>query len=134
MSGNRKYGGAGFGQRRGDRLRTRVRTAKGRKLSSPRWLERQLNDPYVAAAKKDGYRSRAAYKIIELDDRFSFFTRGGCVIDLGCAPGGWAQIAADRVGQGADNGMVVGVDIQDMEPVAGVEFLRLDFLDDSAHE
>ena len=130
MSDNRKSGGAGHGRRRGDRLRTRVRTAKGRKLSSTRWLERQLNDPYVAAAKKDGYRSRAAYKIIELDDRFSFFTRGGCVIDLGCAPGGWSQIAADRV----DKGTVVGVDIQDMEPVAGVEFLKLDFLDDSAPE
>ncbi|HCD17099.1 MAG TPA: rRNA methyltransferase, partial [Rhodobiaceae bacterium] len=91
-------------------------------------------DPYVAAAKKDGYRSRAAYKIIELDDRFSFFARGGCVIDLGCAPGGWAQIAADRVGQGVDKGMVVGVDIQDMEPVPGVEFAKLDFLDDAAPE
>ncbi|MEC7154900.1 MAG: RlmE family RNA methyltransferase, partial [Pseudomonadota bacterium] len=134
MSGNRKSGGAGYGQRHGDRLRTRVRTARGRKLSSTRWLERQLNDPFVAAAKKDGYRSRAAYKIIELDDRFSCFTRGGCVIDLGCAPGGWAQIAADRVGQGVDKGMVIGVDVQEMEPVSGVEFLRLDFLDDSAHE
>ncbi len=76
MSGNRKYGGPGYGQRRGDRLRTRVRTAKGRKLSSTRWLERQLNDPYVAAAKRDGFRSRAAYKIIELDDRvFVFYPR-----------------------------------------------------------
>lgn len=134
MSGNKKSDGAGHGQRRGDRLRARVRTAKGRKLSSTRWLERQLNDPYVAAAKKDGYRSRAAYKIIELDERFSFFSRGGCVIDLGCAPGGWAQIAADRVGQGSDKGLVVGIDIQDMEPVPGVEFLKLDFLDDAAPE
>ncbi|HAT07670.1 MAG TPA: 23S rRNA methyltransferase, partial [Rhodobiaceae bacterium] len=71
---------AGDGQRRGDRMRERVKTARGRKLSSTRWLERQLNDPYVAAAKKDGYRSRAAYKIIEMDDRFKFFKPGGCAI------------------------------------------------------
>ena len=77
----------GDGRRRGDRMRTKVRTARGRKLSSTRWLERQLNDPYVAAAKKDGYRSRAAYKIIEMDDRFNLFTPGACVIDLGSAPG-----------------------------------------------
>ena len=118
-------------------MRTKLRTARGRKLSSTRWLERQLNDPYVAAAKKDGYRSRAAYKIIEMDDRFKLFAPGGCVIDLGSAPGGWSQIAAQRVGSSAQNGsaqkgFVGAIDIQDMEPIAGVEFIKLDFLDDSA--
>ncbi|MGB0341811.1 MAG: RlmE family RNA methyltransferase [Parvibaculales bacterium] len=127
----------GDGRRRGDRMRTKLRTARGRKLSSTRWLERQLNDPYVAAAKKDGYRSRAAYKIIEMDDRFKLFAPGGCVIDLGSAPGGWSQIAAQRVGSSAQNGstqkgFVGAIDIQDMEPIAGVEFIKLDFLDDSA--
>ena len=124
--------GVGDGQRRGDRMRERVKTARGRKLSSTRWLERQLNDPYVAAAKKDGYRSRAAYKIIEMDDRFKFFKPGGCAIDLGSAPGGWAQVAAERLGTKKDKGFVAAIDIQDMEPIAGVSFLKLDFLDDNA--
>ena len=127
----------GDGRRRGDRMRTKVRTARGRKLSSTRWLERQLNDPYVAAAKKDGYRSRAAYKIIEMDDRFNLFTPGACVIDLGSAAGGWSQIAAQRVGSSAQKrpaqkGFVGAIDIQDMEPIAGVDFIKLDFLDDSS--
>ena len=125
-------GGVGDGQRRGDRMRERVKTARGRKLSSTRWLERQLNDPYVAAAKQDGYRSRAAYKIIEMDDRFKFFKPGGCAIDLGSAPGGWAQVAAQRLGTKKDKGFVAAIDIQDMEPIAGVSFLKLDFLDDKA--
>jgi 23S rRNA (uridine2552-2'-O)-methyltransferase len=86
----------------------------------------------VAAAKKDGYRSRAAYKIIEMDDRFKFFKPGGCAIDLGSAPGGWAQIAAQRLGTAKDKGFVAAIDIQDMEPIAGVSFLKLDFLDDKA--
>ena len=124
--------GVGDGQRRGDRMRERVKTARGRKLSSTRWLERQLNDPYVAAAKKDGYRSRAAYKIIEMDDRFKFFKPGGCAIDLGSTPGGWAQVAAERLGTKKDKGFVAAIDIQDMEPIAGVSFLKLDFLDDNA--
>ena len=136
MSGKGSKGasgpGFGDGQRRGDRMRERVKTARGRKLSSTRWLERQLNDPYVAAAKKDGYRSRAAYKIIEMDDRFKFFKPGGCAIDLGSAPGGWAQIAAQRLGTAKDKGFVAAIDIQDMEPIAGVSFLKLDFLDDKA--
>lgn len=122
----------GDGRRRGDRMRTKVRTARGRKLSSTRWLERQLNDPYVAAAKKDGYRSRAAYKIIEMDDRFNLFAPGGCIIDLGSAPGGWSQVAAQRVGSPGQKGFVGAIDIQDMEPVAGADFLKLDFLDDAA--
>ena len=133
MAGGKKDGRSfGDGQRRGDRMRQRVKTARGRKLSSTRWLERQLNDPYVAAAKADGYRSRAAYKIIEMDDRFGLFKRGGCVIDLGAAPGGWAQVAAQRVGGVKDKGFVAAIDIQEMEPLQGVDFLQLDFLDDAA--
>ena len=129
---DKKGPGVGDGQRRGDRMREQVKTARGRKLSSTRWLERQLNDPYVAAAKSDGYRSRAAYKIIEMDDRFKFFKPGACVIDLGCAPGGWAQVAAQRVGALKNKGFVAAIDLQDMEPLQGVEFLKLDFLEDSA--
>lgn len=130
----KKGSGPGFGdgQRRGNRMRQRVKTARGRKLSSTRWLERQLNDPYVAAAKADGYRSRAAYKIIEMDERFNFFKSGACVIDLGAAPGGWAQVAAQRVGAVKDKGFVAAIDIQDMEPLQGVDFVKLDFLHDDA--
>ncbi len=114
---------------RSGRMRVRLKTAKGRKISSTRWLTRQLNDPYVAAAQKDGYRSRAAYKIIEMDDRHTFFQRGDCVIDLGSAPGSWAQVAAKRVGA---KGFVAAIDIEPMQPIAGVDFLELDFLDDAA--
>jgi 23S rRNA (uridine2552-2'-O)-methyltransferase len=134
MAKNKGAAGVGDGQRRGDRMKTKVKTARGRTISSVRWLERQLNDPYVAAAQKDGYRSRAAYKIIELDDRFSMFKPGGCVIDLGSAPGGWAQVAAKRVGSIEGNGFVAAIDLQNMEQVQGVDFLELDFLDDSAPE
>ncbi len=130
-SGNALFGD---GQRRGDRMRERVKTARGRKLSSTRWLERQLNDPYVAAAKKDGYRSRAAYKILEMDERFNFFKPGGCAIDLGSAPGGWAQVAAQKLDVAKQKGFVAAIDIQDMEPIAGVAFLKLDFLDNRAPE
>ncbi len=106
-------------------LKVRVKTAKGRKLSSSRWLERQLNDPYVAAAKRSGYRSRAAFKLIELDDRFSFLKKGRGVVDLGAAPGGWSQVAVERVGAGH----VVGIDLQEIEPITGAELLQGDFLD-----
>ena len=119
------------GQKRGHRMRTRVKTAKGRKLSSTRWLERQLNDPYVAAAQKDGYRSRAAYKIIEIDDRFKFLKPHARIIDLGSAPGGWAQVAAQRIGKGG-TGSVTAIDMQIMEALAGVTFCQLDFMDDAA--
>ena len=132
MSGKGGKQGFGDGQRRGDRMRQRVKTARGRKLSSTRWLERQLNDPYVAAAKADGYRSRAAYKIIEMDDRFTLFKPGDCVIDLGAAPGGWSQVAAQRVGATENKGFVAAIDIQDMEAIQGVDFMKLDFLDDDA--
>lgn len=118
-------------------LRVRVKTAKGRKLSSTLWLERQLNDPYVIRAKKEGYRGRAAFKILELDDKYGFLVPGARVVDLGCAPGGWCQVAVDRVnalGQrpGKPVGTVLGVDIQEVEPIAGAQIHKLDFLADEA--
>jgi 23S rRNA (uridine2552-2'-O)-methyltransferase len=127
-------GTSGRGQRD---LRVRVKTAKGRKLSSTLWLERQLNDPYVARAKKEGYRGRAAFKIIELDDKYGFLKPGARVVDLGCAPGGWCQVAVDRVnalGQRAGKpvGTVLGIDLQEVEPIAGAQIHRLDFLSDEA--
>jgi len=133
-------GGSGRGSGRGDRaLKVRVKTAKGRKLSSTRWLQRQLNDPYVQWAKKDGYRGRAAYKILEIDDRFRFLVPGARVVDLGCAPGGWCQVAAHRINalgakSGKARGTVLGVDLQEVEPIAGVDFMQLDFLDEDADE
>ena len=105
---------------------------KERTHSSRQWLERQLNDPYVKRAKSEGYRSRAAYKLAEIDDKAKFLKRGARVVDLGAAPGGWSQIAAGRVGAG--KGRVVAIDLLDMDPVPGVEFLRLDFLDEHAPE
>lgn len=125
---------SGRGQRE---LRVRVKTAKGRKLSSTLWLERQLNDPYVIRAKKEGYRGRAAFKILELDDRFGFLRPGARVVDLGCAPGGWAQVAVERVNALGQNpkkpvGRVLGVDLQEVEPIAGAELHVLDFLAEDA--
>lgn len=113
------------------RLHVRVKTAKGRKLSSTRWLERQLNDPYVHAASVAGYRSRAAFKLIEIDDRFKLLKRGARVIDLGCAPGGWSQIAAERV-NAPESGHVIAIDIAPMPTLAECDFYQLDFLDDNA--
>lgn len=109
-------------------LSTKVKTAKGRKSSSTRWLQRQLNDPYVAAARRQGYRSRAAFKLIEIDDRFGLLNFGARVLDLGAAPGGWTQVAVERAGPGH----VVAVDLQPMDPVPGAECLQLDFLDPDA--
>jgi 23S rRNA (uridine2552-2'-O)-methyltransferase len=120
--------GKGSGSRA---LKVRVKSGKGRKLSSKLWLERQLNDPYVARAKREGFRSRAAYKLIEIDDKARFLKKGARVIDLGAAPGGWSQVAAKRVGAPA-HGRVVAIDILPMEPVAGVDFIHLDFLDHDA--
>jgi 23S rRNA (uridine2552-2'-O)-methyltransferase len=128
--------GSGRGQRE---LKVRVKTAKGRKLSSTLWLERQLNDPYVLRARREGYRGRAAYKIIELDDRFGFLKPGARVVDLGCAPGGWLQVAVARVNAlgeraGTPRGRVLGIDLQEVEPVPGAEVHRLDFLSEGADE
>lgn len=118
-------------------LRTKVKTARGRKLSSTLWLERQLNDPYVKRAQTDGYRGRAAYKILELDDKYRFLVPGARVVDLGCAPGGWLQVAVPRVNSLGDRkskavGRLLGIDIQEVEPVAGTEIHVLDFMEDDA--
>jgi 23S rRNA (uridine2552-2'-O)-methyltransferase len=107
-------------------IRVKVKNTKSRKASSNKWLERQLNDPYVRAAKTKGYRSRAAFKLIDLDDQFHFLKAGARVLDLGAAPGGWSQIASQRVGAG---GYVVAADILAMEPIKGVTMLRADLLD-----
>ena len=113
----------------GRRLKARVKTARGRKIASTRWLERQLNDPYVAKAQKAGYRSRAAYKLIELDDKYRLLKPGMRVLDLGAAPGGWSQVAAERVGAAEGRGRVVAIDILEMGAVPGVDFTQLDFMD-----
>lgn len=118
----------GPGSARGD-LKQRVKTARKRSLSSQKWLERQLNDPYVARAKREGYRSRAAYKLLEIDDKYHLLKSGQRVVDLGAAPGGWAQIAARKVGA---KGRVVGIDLLEIDPLPGVDFIQLDFLDESA--
>ncbi len=111
----------------------RLKTAKGRRTSSTLWLQRQLKDPYVLRAQREGLRSRAAFKLIELDDRFHLLKPGGRIIDLGAAPGGWSMVAAKRVGVGqADGGKVVAIDLQEIEPIAGVEFLHLDFMAEDA--
>jgi 23S rRNA (uridine2552-2'-O)-methyltransferase len=110
-------------------LKQRVKTANKRSLSSQKWLERQLNDPYVARAKREGYRSRAAFKLLEIDEKYKILKPGQKVVDLGAAPGGWSQIAAKVVGP---KGKVVGIDLLPIDPMAGVEFIQLDFLDESA--
>jgi 23S rRNA (uridine2552-2'-O)-methyltransferase len=110
-------------------LKQRVKTANKRSLSSQKWLERQLNDPYVARAKREGYRSRAAFKLLEIDEKFKILKPGQKIVDLGAAPGGWSQIAAKVVGP---KGRVVGIDLLPIDPMAGVEFIQLDFLDESA--
>jgi 23S rRNA (uridine2552-2'-O)-methyltransferase len=119
-------GGGGRGTRD---LKVRLRTGKNRSLASKLWLERQLNDPYVARARREGLRSRAAYKLIEMDDKYRFLKRGARVVDLGAAPGGWSQIAAERVGADAGRGRVVAIDILEMSAIPGVDALHLDFLD-----
>ena len=126
---------SGRGQRD---LRVRVKTAKGRKLSSTRWLERQLNDPYVAQARREGYRGRAAFKLAQIDDKYRVLKSGARVVDLGCAPGGWLQVAAERVNalgkRSGRRGFVLGVDLQEVEPVPGTTAHVLDFLADDAED
>ncbi len=129
-------GGSGKSSRAGGlggsrQATVRVKTARRRTTASTRWLQRQLNDPYVAEAKRRGLRSRAAFKLIELDDRYEFLKPGMAVVDLGCAPGGWTQVAADRVRAGAPGGgKVVGVDLLETEPVADATMLQADFMED----
>jgi 23S rRNA (uridine2552-2'-O)-methyltransferase len=116
---------------RGKRLKVRVKTGKTRSLSSKLWLERQLNDPYVERAKREGLRSRAAFKLMEIDDKHRLLKPGARVVDLGAAPGGWSQVAAKRV-SGKGGGRVVGIDLLAMPAITGVDFLHLDFLDPQA--
>ncbi|WP_421704014.1 RlmE family RNA methyltransferase [Aliiroseovarius sp.] len=135
-------GGKGGGKKnssgRGLRdLTVKVKTARGRRSSSTRWLQRQLNDPYVARAKAEGMRGRAAYKIMELDDKYRFLLNGARVVDLGCAPGGWAQVTVPRINalgekSGKSVGTYLGVDLQEVEPLAGARFEVLDFMEDDA--
>ena len=125
---------SGRGQRD---LKVQVKTARGRKLSSTRWLQRQLNDPYVKRAQAEGYRGRAAFKIMEIDDKYRFLVPGARVVDLGCAPGGWLQVAVPRINalgerKGKAQGRIIGVDLQEVEPFAGAEIHQLDFLEDDA--
>ena len=120
-------------------LTVKVKTARGRKLSSTRWLQRQLNDPYVQRARAEGFRGRAAFKIMDLDDKFRFLLPGARVVDLGCAPGGWLQVAVPRINalgekSGKAVGRIVGVDLQEVEPLAGAEIYQLDFMADDADE
>jgi len=120
-------------------LRVKVKSARGRKLSSTLWLERQLNDPYVKRAHDEGYRGRAAFKILELDDKFRFLVPGARVVDLGCAPGGWCQVAVKRVNalgekSGKKIGTILGVDLQQVDPIAGTEIHQLDFMEDDADQ
>lgn len=114
------------------RLHVTVKTGGKRKLSSKLWLERQLNDPYVLRAKREGYRSRAAFKLKEIDDKFKLLKPGMAVVDLGAAPGGWSQIAATKVGAVEGKGKVVAIDLLEMPEIPGVTFAQLDFLDNSA--
>lgn len=125
---------SGRGQRD---LTVKVKTARGRKLSSTQWLERQLNDPYVKRAKADGYRGRAAYKILELDDKYRFLVPGARIVDLGCAPGGWLQVAVRRANtlgerKSKAQGFVLGVDLQEVDPLPGTTIHQLDFMEDDA--
>lgn len=130
-----KGSGSALGASGGQRdLNVRLKTARKRTASSQRWLERQLNDPYVTAAKRAGYRSRAAYKLIEIDDKYRLLKPGGRVVDLGAAPGGWSQIAAERVQAVTGRGQVVAIDMLEMEPVAGVISAQLDFMEDGAED
>ncbi|MGR3461471.1 MAG: RlmE family RNA methyltransferase [Roseovarius sp.] len=125
---------SGRGQRD---LTVKVKTARGRRSSSTRWLQRQLNDPYVKRAQAEGYRGRAAYKIMELDDKFRFLVPGARVVDLGCAPGGWLQVAVPRINAlgdrpGKRQGRIIGIDLQEVEAVPGAEIHQLDFMDEGA--
>jgi 23S rRNA (uridine2552-2'-O)-methyltransferase len=120
------------GRERGRSLKTRVKTARKRSLSSTLWLERQLNDPYVARAKREGFRSRAAYKLIEIDERYHFLKPGQRVVDLGAAPGGWAQVCVQKTGAETGKGRVIGIDLLDIEPLPGAEFRIMDFMAEDA--
>lgn len=127
-----KGSGQGIGRRSDRDLKVRVKTAKGRKIGSTLWLQRQLNDPYVARARAEGYRSRAAYKLKELDERYHLLKKGQRVVDLGAAPGGWSQVAVPIVGSTEEHPLIVGIDYLDMDPIPGVILLKKDFNDQDA--
>ena len=116
----------------GGRLKVRVKTGKGRTVSQKNWLERQLNDPYVHEARKLGYRSRAAFKLSEIDDKYKFLKPGGLVVDLGAAPGGWSQVSAQRVKSVEGKGKVIAIDMHGMDEIPGVTIFKKDFYDDDA--
>ncbi len=133
-SGGKSSGGkSSGGKSRGPRdLKVRVKRARKFSHSSQLWLNRQLNDPYVKRAREAGYRSRAAFKLVEMDDRLKFLKSGQRLVDLGCAPGGWCQVAAERIGLKQGTGRIIGIDLLPVDPIPGVEILQLDFMDDSA--
>ena len=124
--------GGGSGREGGRALKTRVKTARKRSLASTLWLERQLNDPYVAQARREGFRSRAAYKLIEIDGKYKLFKPGQKIVDLGAAPGGWSQVAATRIMAREGRGRVIAIDLLEMGPIEGVEFRQMDFHDPEA--
>ena len=124
----------GSGREGGRALKTRVKTARKRSLGSTLWLERQLNDPYVAKARREGYRSRAAYKLLEIDEKYRLLKPGERIVDLGAAPGGWSQVAAERTKARDGPARVIALDLLDMDPIDGVEFRRMDFHDADAPE
>lgn len=133
MSGKSRGSGSsgrGTGGYRG--MSVRVKSARGRKISSTRWLQRHLNDPYVQRARIDGMRSRAAYKLLEIDEKYTLLKKGMRIVDLGAAPGGWSQVAAEKVGSHIGDIRVVGIDYLAMDPLPGVTLLEKDFLDDDA--
>ena len=125
-----KKGSGGDGGGKNPRLHQKVKTARGRKIGSTKWLQRQLNDPYVQKARAMGYRSRAAFKLSELDDKYKFLKPKMQILDLGAAPGGWSQVAMER----CKGGRVVAIDLLEIDPLAEVEFLQMDFMDDDAPE
>ena len=128
-SGKKNSSGRGSGARE---MNVRLKTARKRTHSSQLWLERQLNDPYVARAKREGYRSRAIYKLLEIDEKAKILKPGQRIIDLGAAPGGWSQLAADRTGSVDGKGRVVAIDLLHIDPIPGVDFVQMDFMDDAA--
>ncbi len=126
-----RRGASGRGARK---LKVRVKKARGKTTSQVRWLQRQLNDPFVAEAKRRGYRSRAAFKLIGIDDEFHILKPGGRIVDLGATPGGWSQVAAERTGADKGKGRVVAIDLHSVEPIPGVVILKKDFYDEDAPE
>lgn len=128
---SKRPSGPGGGQRQ---LHVRLKSARKHRPSSQRWLERQLNDPYVAAAQGEGWRSRAAFKLKEIDDKYHFLKSGRRVVDLGAAPGGWSQVAAQRTQSAVGKGQVVAIDFLEFEPIPGVEIVHLDFMAEDAED